>query len=421
MLHTLILTALLQTPPATQETPPDANSIVAEYKDGLRFRTADGRFELMLKASMMVHARAILDHPDDAARVPNDGAWIKLLRPDMRLKLGPDFEARLQTDFPTGSASSTVGTLQDGWLAWKRWKEFSLRVGQFKEPFGQEEWMGFEWVDLPEKPTVNRLGPGRDIGFMAYGALGDGLFEYHVGAFNGQGRAVLDGNDETDLAARIRLRPFHAAGDDSLLHDLRLGLAATVGDVDSASFNALDLKTGMLEIAFLDATAGALDGLRTRLGVELAWVHGSWALRGEVIRREDRVDIGAFDDENVSTLGWMVQGTWVLTGERKPMEARLKPAAPFDPGAGTWGAFEVAVRISAVEVGDDIFDLGVASAATNAREVTEVAVGINWYLNDWVRISPAIAVESFGDDVTFADGRTEDSAAGFIIRFQVVF
>jgi len=72
-----------------------------------------------------------------------------------------------------------------------------------------------------------------------------------------------------------------------------------------------------------------------------------------------------------------VTGSYVLTGE--PTSDRgVRPASPFDPPAGKWGALQVAARYTEVEFDGDIFALGLA-AAGSAEKARSYTIGVNWY------------------------------------------
>jgi phosphate-selective porin len=213
----------------------------------------------------------------------------------------------------------------------------------------------------------------------------------------------VDSNDEKDVAARIRVTPVDG---------LRLGVAGTVGDVDGgAADTLLDLTTTELQIQFLDATAGVVDGLRTRIGAELTWLWGSFGLRAEWARRAERVN-----EEDVETTAWNVSLTWLITGEKKTLEARIVPKTSVVEGG--WGAIELAARAASLSVGDEIFDAGVAAPAGNADQVTTFTLGLNWRLTRNVRISPNFVVERFNEEIT---SRNEDRFIGALVRFQADF
>ncbi len=378
------------------------------WRDGIQFKAEDGNFQATLGGRVLAHYRTIIDRPD-AGRTNPDTLYLRQARIDFQGKLYKEFDFRLYLDFPTGPAAIS-GTVQDAYLGWSRVPEFVVKVGQFKEPFSQEQTTTLRATDFVERSVLDRLAPGRDLGVLFSGKIG--AFEYDLGAFNGAGRAVVDNNDEKDVAARIRVPPFEG---------LRLGVAGTVGEVDTVSLagaggTALDLTTTELQINFLDSTAGTVDGLRTRLGAELTWLWESFGLRAEWVRRTDTVTQGTLDEDDVDTTAWNLSVTWLLTGEKKTLEARIVPKSSFTEGG--WGAFELAVRAAGLEIDDEIFSAGVAPQAGNADKVTTFTAGINWYLTRNVRISPNFVIEKFNEDIT---SHTEDTFKGGLVRFQIDF
>jgi phosphate-selective porin OprO/OprP len=74
----------------------------------------------------------------------------------------------------------------------------------------------------------------------------------------------------------------------------------------------------------------------------------------------------------------------VVTGERASYRG-VSPRSPFDPGAGGWGAVEVAVRYSELRVGDGAFPI-FASPTTSAARARALAGGLNWYVNRSVKM-----------------------------------
>ncbi len=389
------------------------------FKDGFKFKSADGNFEGHIGGRALVHFRDIVDRHEDSNRTSTDQFFVRQARLEATMTFWKDWEVKVQADFPTG-ASSTSGTLQDGFILWKRLPELNVRIGQFKEPFSQEESTPTRFIDFCERSVVNRLAPARDIGIMVQGKLFDNMFEYELGAFNGAGRAVNDVNDEKELCARLRVNPFVSSEDGSLFKGLRIGVSFSVQDVDSAGIDALDLTTTELAVKFLDATAGLIDGHRQRIGVELSWVHQSLSVRAEWAQRSDEVLLGA-SDVDIDVNGWYFAATWIITGEKKALENRLTPANPFDLSKGDWGAFELAVRVASLD-GGDIIDELLASSTLNAEKVTTITVGINWWPTKNVRISPNFILENYSDDVTFTGPvEQEDSVTGFIVRFQMDF
>ena len=156
--------------------------ITATFKDGLKFKSGDGNFEAHIGGRFLEHARFSLDGLD-GARAATNSFFVRQARLEMSGTFYKNFDFKVQTDFPTGAAAIS-GTLQDGYIGWKQYPEFSLRFGQFKEPFSQEETTSTRFIDFVERSNLNRLAPARDIGIGAYGKLFDDYLQYEVGMFN---------------------------------------------------------------------------------------------------------------------------------------------------------------------------------------------------------------------------------------------
>jgi phosphate-selective porin OprO and OprP len=405
--------------------PKDGLPLSLSYKDGVWFKADDGSFTAVLNGRILAHYRSIFDRPDDlpasagANRTQPDSLFLRQARIDLQGTIAKQFEFRLYLDFPTGqqsntgtAASSVTGTIQDAYLGWRPSSDFGVRIGQFKEPFSQEQTTSLRATDFVERSILDRLAPGRELGVMFHGKPFGGVLEYEIGAFNGGGRAVNDNNDQKEAAARIRVNP---------LPGLRLGVAGTIGDLDRSPTAAqtgdpLDLTSTELTVKFLDVGGGAVvDGNRSRVGLELTWLYEFLGLRAEWARRSDTLSSGS----RIPVTAYNVSLTALLTGEKKVLEDRIVPKNPFDLEGG-WGAFELAVRFAALRVDDEVLAFG-ASASPNANAVRTTSGGVNWYLTRNFRISPDAVFERYNRDIGFAGGRTERSFQGFLIRFQLDF
>jgi phosphate-selective porin OprO/OprP len=418
--------------------PPDKTKdglpLSLSYKDGIWFKTDDGNFTAVINGRIIAHYRSVFDHVDDtppsagAARIQPDTLFLRQARIDLQGTAVKQFEYRLYLDFPTGqqsntgtAASSTTGTIQDAYIGWRPSPNFGLRIGQFKEPFSQEQTTTLRATDFAERSVLDRLAPGRELGIMIHGKPFDGVFEYELGAFNGGGRAVGDNNDQKEAAGRLRVSPFRNAEEGSLLKGLRLGVAGTVSEIDppptaAQTGDLLDLTSTELNIKFLDVGGAAVvDGYRTRLGLEFTWLYEFLGLRAEWARRVDTLATG----QHLQTRAYSVSLTALLTGEKKTLEDRVSPLQPFDLEGG-WGAVELAVRFAALRVDDDVLAFS-ATASPNANAVRTITAGVNWYLTRNVRISPDVIFERYNRDIGFAGGKTDRGFIGALIRFQIDF
>src|SRR5687768_18446261 len=96
----------------------------------------------------------------------------------------------------------------------------------------------------------------------------------------------------------------------------------------------------------------------------------------------------------LTAAGWYVGGAWVRTGGAERRVAR--PRNPLFGGGA--GAFEVAVRLEELRVGD----AGVAALGrVNPRDQQVpdgrsrvLTAGINWYVNRWVKVQGDLVRET---------------------------
>jgi phosphate-selective porin OprO/OprP len=126
-----------------------------------------------------------------------------------------------------------------------------------------------------------------------------------------------------------------------------------------------------------------------------------------------------FQDYDVNA--YYVQGAYTLTGESRTYKAadgefkRLKPNKNFDPDAGTWGAWELALRHDAIDLND--------ADMVGAGEAKRVTANVNWYLNENMRVvtgwERTYNIENAA--VTKADGSDLDDIDVFQMRFQWAF
>jgi phosphate-selective porin OprO/OprP len=85
--------------------------------------------------------------------------------------------------------------------------------------------------------------------------------------------------------------------------------------------------------------------------------------------------------------GGYAQASYVLTGESRkynPESASyggITPLNPFSPTAGGWGAWEIAGRVSTMNLNDQ---LATANGVAGGRQTIYTAA-LNWYVNGNVR------------------------------------
>lgn len=408
------------------EMPKERSPIDVWFEDGLRFKSKDGNFEAKIGGRYLAHYRTIFDRPQDTVApvrsVPNT-FFTRQARLETEGTLLKEWGYKVQVDFasgaisqPAGTAGSNVsGTLRDGFVEWKKYKEFQVRMGQFFEPISQEDISSTRFIDFAERSIMNRLLPGREIGVQVAGNLG--AVSYAVMLCNGnallndQGRAVTDSNDQKEVAALLRYSPFLGSEDDAL-KGLRFGLAGSYGVVDRVAAGGFDLTSTELSITYAEATGTTLfDTFRVRVNPQISYSCGPFAFRGEYLYRVDGIQAGPAPD-GLRTKGWYGYATYILTGENKKVEDRI---VPLDD----WGAVELGFRVAQVHI-DDAFTSTIFSAASNANTATSYTFGVNWWVARNVRITLNVIREKYNNPLVF-DREDRSMFMGAILRAQVDF
>lgn len=174
--------------PAGKQAP---DAVLVSFKEGFRFKTADGKFEL--HPWFVFRERFTFVDADDKT-------------PGLNGEDTGSFEARtarLWFDGFIGTedlrylimfdvASAGAGILRDAYLDYRFAPEFHIRAGQMKRPVDREGFMYAPRTGLVDKaaPVVFfQRAPASDFepGVMAWGELSAAEFEYYFGVFNGDG------------------------------------------------------------------------------------------------------------------------------------------------------------------------------------------------------------------------------------------
>ena len=106
----------------------------------------------------------------------------------------------------------------------------------------------------------------------------------------------------------------------------------------------------------------------------------------------------------------------MLTGEDGGYRGVQKPAQPFDPGKGSWGAFELVGRYSTLQVDDAAFPL-FANPAVSASQANAWVLGVNWYLSSNLKLVVNYLHTNFEGGA--AAGADRDSEKAVFSRLQV--
>lgn len=363
-------------------------AVVTAGKEGFSFKTGDGKFVLKLKGLLQADGRFFAGLPQNLGLGTNT-FLVRSLRPTLEGTVFNRFEFRLTPDFGNGAA-----TLQDAYLDIRFLPQLKLRGGKQKEPVGLERLQAENNQLFVERGLPTNLVPNRDIGFQLFGDIGDGIFSYAVGGFNGVSdgaSADIDTNDGKDVAVRLFAQPFLKT-DIPFLKGLGIGIAGTYGKQKgtAAAPNLPSYKTAGQVTFFRYITDSATpantvfaQGRSERFSPQLYYYWGPFGFLGEYVLSKQNVSTAAVGAD-LTHHAWQTAASFVLTGEDASYKG-VKPKKPLNFKKGAWGALEVAARYNELRVDDDAFPT-FAGTAASARQARAFGGGFNWYLNDNVKL-----------------------------------
>jgi phosphate-selective porin OprO/OprP len=171
---------------------------------------------------------------------------------------------------------------------------------------------------------------------------------------------------------------------------------------------------------------------------EFTFIHGPLALRDEYVAASfNRTGVGTLqlgglgfaNLPNIRYQAWNSAITYLLTKERRPENGTPRVKHPvFGPvtesgGTRGWGAWEVAFRYSGIQGNEPgIFFNNVftpQNVATFNQHTDQFTVGVNWYLNYWVRFQSNIDIDQLKQPSTI--GATPQTYLAFAQRLQFRF
>jgi phosphate-selective porin OprO/OprP len=282
-----------------------------------------------------------------------------------------------------------------------------VRVGHFFEPFSLERLTSNRYVTFMERSLPDGpFAPARNIGIAAFNHTPDARMTWALGVFKEADlfgdNVIIPGSAANDIGVRgggavtgrITWLPYWDECSDGRRY-VHLGGAGSLRRPDEnrvrfAAQPEARLGAAVPNVpAFVDTDWIPCD--RNHLvGGEFAWVCGPFSLQSEyMIDFLHRIDGGP----NVAFHGWYVTASYFLTGEHRPYKRTMPQGGVFGrvipnrdfclaskrpDGFGGPGAWEIAARVSQLDFNDGDIRGG---------RLTDVTVGLNWYMTPYLRIT----------------------------------
>ena len=378
-------------------------------KKGLKILSEDKKYELSLNGYFQFDYRSFLD--DKTGR---DEFLSRRLRPVLQFKAN-DASFRLMPDF-----SGSTTRVFDAHADYKFYDSLQLRIGKFKPPLSLERLQSAADLFFVERGHANNLAPSRDFGFQIYGQPIVDQIEYQIGVFNGNADlANTDSDDDNkkDIFARIFTHPFKE-GKYLLLRGLGIGIAASKGEREGSSSKPIlgDYRTPGQQAFFKYKTNVFAEGTHQRLYPQAYWFYNNFGVIAEYATSKQNVKLNNSTDE-LNHKAYNLSASYVLTGEDINFKGGVKPAKDFNPKENGYGAFEVVGRVGETKIDKKSFGT-FADSSSSAKDAKSYGGGVNWYLNENVKVSADYDFTTFDKGAALNKDRPDEKAILSRVQFK---
>jgi phosphate-selective porin OprO/OprP len=313
--------------------------------------------------------------------------------------------------------------IKDFWFNFKRVPLFrQVKIGHMKEPFSLEELTSSKHITFMERalPTV-AFSPGRNVGIKIHNTECNKTVKWALGMFNSTTTFkeeedffdFITDSGGTNVTVRITANPWHVEEVEKVLH---LGLSYSHQFRDDEDSDTQVRFGGRPESHFTDERLVDTDKFFVDrvdlINPELAIVLGPLSFQGEYFH----VFAGADEAGDPQFWGWYAYLSYFLTSDHRRYKAstgtfsRIVPKHNFRPLRGEWGAWELGLRYSYIDLNDEDIRGG---------EERNLTLGLNWYLKPNIRFQFNYINAKVEDR---EDPQVDDGTADiFQARFQIAF
>jgi phosphate-selective porin len=415
---------------------------IGGFSDGIYLQTHGGQVVLFPGGRLQV------DGAFFPRQNPKSGVYIRRARVELRGWLASLFYFDVSGDFapvaPLGSdVAPSALPASDDYLAFAPYGDrLILQAGQFDTPFTLENRTSDAYTDFIERAmTARTLGAPRnkEVGVMAHGLLGDGLFYYSAGLFNGEGPEFRNLDNQSDTIGRIVVTPFVSSG--RAWRQLAIGGSVWYGNHVLGPEAPVQATPGGMVFLVPHWTSGQTmplefelheQGTSTAFGGELNLPIGErFGVRGEIVWKRQHLSelnttaspsapVGDAVLDGISGYGelwfWLLGDGSLLPAPGQELPLRLGAAGPL-----VTEGLQLAVRgeILKEDVTSDNPALGDPSVSTT--RVLSGTIGLNYWRGRFVRVSANYVLNDWsGTSETImtlaADGKLEHE---ILLRFAM--
>jgi len=364
-----------------------------KWRNGLVFESANGDFMVRLRSRLLWDT--VWRHTDTVSDGDNNSSFFRQVRFGVRGRVYKNTIFLIEMDFGLGQIS-----FMDVFVGLRRLPVLgTVTLGHQREPFSLDGVTPIPFHAFMERATAtNVFAPARALGARAADHLLDDRLTWSAGIYIEDDAPFSGKGDSGGLfVMRVTGLPVRERDTHTILH---LGLSFTARDPPNG-IARLDGRPG-LRIGPVTLDTGPMPADRDlRAAIEIAYFMRSFRVQAEFFV----ADISG--ETNATFTGWYLMASWWITGEHANFLAkaatygRMRPSNNFQDGTGGWGAWEVAFRISYVDLNDG----NVIGGRQN-----DYSLGLNWHWNPHTR---------FVFNLIFADVANGPLGSGNVWLFKV--
>lgn len=256
-------------------------------------------------------------------------------------------------------------------------KNMTVTVGKQKEPINMDRSMTMVTLASQERyAAADGMFPSRNVGVVVSGTVADRRVSWAGGLFNDwltEGERLDD--SATQAVGRVTWLPIISEDESNVLH---LGLGIRYTDAKQGLKYGSRPETGNAP-RFVDTGKDVFAAESSTLyNWEAGWRSGPYWLMAEY--SDNHIDAPSVGNPNFT--GYHISGTWSLSGEMRPY---LKSSGVFrdlpiaqNVNQGGWGAWEVGLRFSSIDLTEGLIEGGEMDIAT---------AQINWWATKSLMVS----------------------------------
>jgi phosphate-selective porin OprO and OprP len=345
----------------------------AYWDEGFRLRTADKTFRLMIGGRIQSDWAFFSEEAEirEAFGELEHGTELRRARFFLRGEIYEFVEFKIEYDLTGGEpepADVYIGIRRVPLLG-------TVRVGHQREPFHRLQGSSKYYIFM-EKGLQNALAPSRNTGLRVINTVLDKRMTWSAGAYRETDSLGESSNEDSyNLTARLSGIPVFVEDGRILVH-FAGAFSRKQMDEDTLDFD--ERPESHLAPRFVDTGDIPADGA-SLVGLESALVLGPVAVLAEYIRAL----VESVDGTNPTFSGYYITVAYMITGETRPYSrstgqfSRMVPTRPFRSEGGGLGAWEVAARLSGIDLNDE---------AITGGELRDLSIALNWYLNSNTRV-----------------------------------